>query len=102
MPSRDLKGYIADSYTGTNIIAAGDIVYIDLGRRQGAEPGNMLYIVRDVALDQKLVEGRVSKLPQELLGALVVLETRNNTATAIVVKSIDAIYRGDRIITQSK
>jgi LysM repeat protein len=102
MPTRDLKGYIVDSYTGTYIIAAGDIVFIDLGSVQGAEPGNMLYIVRDVALDQKLVEGRINKLPQELLGALVILDTRNNTATAVVVKSIDAIYKGDRIITQTK
>jgi hypothetical protein len=101
-PTRDLKGYIVDSYSGTSIIAAGDIVYIDLGKNQGAEPGNMLYIVRDLVLDQKLVEGRVSKLPQELLGALVVLDTRNNTATALVVKSIDAIYKGDRLITQAK
>jgi hypothetical protein len=62
----------------------------------------MLYIVRDVQLDQKLVEGRVDKLPQELLGALVILETGNRTATALVVKSIDAIYNGDRLITQTK
>ncbi len=102
MATTDLKGYIVDSLNGTTVISAGDIVYIDLGRVQGAEPGNMLYIVRDVALDQKLVEGRVNKLPQELLGALVILKTGHNTATAVVVKSIDAIYKGDRIITQSK
>jgi hypothetical protein len=100
--TRELRGYIVESYSGTSIIAAGDIVYIDLGKAQGAEPGNMLYIVRDVQLDQKLVEGRVDKLPQELLGALVILETGNRTATALVVKSIDAIYNGDRLITQTK
>jgi hypothetical protein len=101
-PTRELRGYIVESYSGTSIIAAGDIVYIDLGKAQGAEPGNMLYIVRDVQLDQNLVEGRVDKLPQELLGALVILETGARTATALVVKSIDAIYNGDRLITQTK
>lgn len=102
MSTRELKGYIIESYSGTSIIATGDIVYIDLGKAQGAEPGNMLYVVRDVQLDQKLVEGRVDKLPEELLGALVILETGKKTATAIVVKSIDAIYRGDRIVSQTK
>ena len=102
MPSRDMKGYIVESFSGTSIIAAGDIVFIDLGRIQGAEPGNMFYIVRDVVLDKKLTEGRVDKLPQELLGALVILDTRENTATTLVVKSIDAIYKGDRIMTQTK
>jgi hypothetical protein len=102
MPTRELKGFVIESYSGSNIIVAGDIVYIDLGKVQGAEPGNMLYIVRDVQLDQKLVQGRVNRLPQELLGALVILETGKKTATAIVVKSIDAIYKGDRIISQTK
>jgi LysM repeat protein len=100
--SKDLKGYIIESRSGMSIIAAGDIVYIDLGSSQGAEVGNMLYIVRDVTIDQNYVEGRIDKLPQELLGALVILETGKNTSTALVVKSIDTIYEGDRILTQSK
>ncbi|MBI2354553.1 MAG: LysM peptidoglycan-binding domain-containing protein [Deltaproteobacteria bacterium] len=102
MPGRELKGYIIESYSGTNIIASGDIVYIDLGSSQGAEPGNMLYIVRDVLPDQRHVEGRVERLPQELLGALVILETGKKTATALVVKSIDAIYKGDKIDSRTK
>lgn len=102
MPTRDLKGYIIESNAGTNVIASGDIVYIDLGSARGAEPGNMLYIVRDVTLDQRYVEGRVDQLPQELLGALVILETGKKTATALVVKSIDAIYKGDKIVSRTK
>lgn len=102
MPVRDLKGYIVDSYSGINVIAAGDVIYIDLGSAQGVEAGNMLYIVRDVALDQRYVEGRIDKLPQELLGALVVLQTGKQVATALVVKSIDAIYKGDRVVSVTK
>jgi len=98
----DLKGYIIESYNGVSIIAAGDIVYIDLGSSQGAEVGNLLYIVRDVTIDQRYVEGRIEKLPQELLGALVILETGKKTSTALVVKSIDTIYKGDRLVSQTK
>jgi hypothetical protein len=102
MPTRELKGVIIESFNGTNIIAAGDIVYIDLGKAKGAEPGNLLYIVRDVTVDQRYVEGRIDQLPQELLGALVILETGKKTATALVVKSIDAIYKGDKIVSRTK
>ncbi|MBC7962116.1 MAG: LysM peptidoglycan-binding domain-containing protein [Steroidobacteraceae bacterium] len=102
MATRDLKGYIIDSHSGVSIIAAGDIVYIDLGSAQGAEVGNLLYIVRDVTLDQRYAEGRIDKLPQELLGALVILETGKKVATALVVKSIDAIYKGDRLVSLTK
>lgn len=102
MPVRDLRGYIVESYGGTQYIAAGDIVYIDLGSSQGAEPGNMLYIVRDITLDKIETQGRVDRLPQELLGAMVILKTGKKTATALVVKSIDAINKGDKVISQPK
>ena len=98
----DLKGYIIESNSGASIIAAGDVVYIDLGSSHGVDPGNMLYIVRDVTIDQRYVEGRIDRLPQELLGALVVLETGKKTSTALVVKSIETIYKGDRIVSQTK
>lgn len=100
--ANDLKGYVVESYSGGSIIAAGDVVYIDLGSSQGAEAGNLLYIVREVTIDQRYVEGRVDKLPQELLGALVILETGKKTSTALVVKSIDTIYKGARIVSQTK
>ncbi|WP_173195918.1 LysM peptidoglycan-binding domain-containing protein [Geobacter sp. SVR] len=102
MPSRQLKGNIVESYSGTTTIAAGDIVFIDLGSVNLAEPGNMLYIVRDVDLDRRYTEGRGATLPQELLGALVILETGRKTATALVIKSIDAIYKGDKIVSHTK
>jgi hypothetical protein len=102
MPARELKGYIIESYSGASIIASGDIVYIDMGSAQGAEAGNMLYVVRDVTPDQHYVEGRIDRLPQELLGALVILETGKKTATALVVKSIDTIYKSDKIVSLTK
>jgi len=80
-------------------VSEGDIVYIDLGSDHGAEPGNMLYIVRDVTIDGTSTSGFTERLPQELLGALVILETGKQTATALIVKSIDAIYRGDKLIS---
>ena len=100
--SRELKGYIIESNSGMQVLAAGDIVNIDMGSLHGAEAGNMLYIVRDVKVDSKNAVGRVGRLPQELLGALVILETGKKTATALVVKSIDAIYKGDKLISQTR
>ena len=95
--SREFQGYIVDSQTGNTILGAGDVAFIDLGKRQGIEAGNMLYIVRDVEIDQKFIDVPVGKLPEELLGALVVVDVGQNTSTALIVKSIDTIYRGDRV-----
>ncbi len=102
LPKRDIKGYLIESQSGANIIASGDIVHTDIGEAEGGEQGNLLYIVRDVTIDQRYSEGRINRLPQELLGALVILETRKKSSMALVVKSIDAIYIGDRIVARVK
>jgi hypothetical protein len=95
---RDLTGYVVESQSGVITIGAGEIVFLDLGRAQGVKVGNLLYIVRDVVPEKKFYDFRPAvKLPVDVLGAAVVVETGENTSTALVIKSVDAIYRGDRV-----
>ena len=94
---RDLIGYIVETQTGNTALAVGDVVYLDLGKAHGVQPGNLLYIVRDIKPDQRFAQARIEKLPVEVLGALVVVDTGLNTSTAIIVKSVDTVYRGDRV-----
>jgi hypothetical protein len=96
-PDHDLTGYIVATQTGNQALAVRDIVYIDLGSAQGVQPGNLLYIVRDVTPDQRFTLAKIEKLPVDVVGALVVLKTQANTSTAVIVKSVDTIYRGDRL-----
>lgn len=93
----DLAGYIVETQTGNTAIGEGDVAFIDLGKMQGVEPGYFLYILRDVVPDQQYADISVEKLPSEVVGALVVVQSGENTSTALVVKSIDTIYRGDRV-----
>ncbi|NJD90290.1 MAG: LysM peptidoglycan-binding domain-containing protein [Geobacter sp.] len=96
-PDRDLQGYIVETRGGQEAISAGDIAYIDLGSKQGLQPGNVLYVVRKVKVEISYFSAQDYDLPVDVLGALVVVETGENTSTALVVKSIDTIYRGDRL-----
>lgn len=99
MVDRPFKGYIVESASGNNSIAAGDVVYLDLGTVQGVEEGNLLYIIRQVNIEKMLVDRYVGQLPNEVVGALVVVETGKKTSTAIVVKSIDAIFKGNEVVS---
>lgn len=94
---RDLTGYIVETRTGNQAIAVGDIAYIDLGEKNGVKPGNLFYVVRKVESEIKFYTGTVYDLPVDVLGALLVVETGENTSTALVIKSIDTIYKGDKL-----
>jgi hypothetical protein len=94
---RDLTGYIVETQTGNTALAVRDVVYLDLGTAQGLQAGNLLYIVRDVVPDQRFALAKIEKLPVEVLGALVVVQTGANSSTAVIVKSVDTVYRGDRV-----
>ncbi|QXE92495.1 LysM peptidoglycan-binding domain-containing protein [Geomonas subterranea] len=94
---RDLTGYIVQTQTGNQALAVSDVVFLDLGKSQGVQPGNMLYIVRDVVPDQRYANAKIEKLPVEVVGALVVVATGMNSSTAVIVKSVDTVYRGDRV-----
>jgi hypothetical protein len=96
-PDIDLAGYIVETKTGIQAIAAGDIAYIDLGTRQGAKPGNMLYVVREAKVEISYFARSDYDLPVDVIGAVVIVESAENTSTVLVVKSIDTIYKGDRL-----
>lgn len=94
---KNLDGYIIDSRMGNLSIGEEDAVYLDLGKNQGLELGNMLYVVRDVPVDKTYLKRDVGKLPQEVLGAVVVVELSDNTSTALMVKTVETVYVGDKV-----
>lgn len=96
-PEVDLSGYIVETRTGIQAIAAGDIAYIDLGTRQGVKPGNILYVVRKVKVEINYFSNSDYDLPVDVIGALVIVDCAENSSTALVIKSIDTIYKGDRL-----
>lgn len=96
--SRELEGYIIAARDNQIALGQNDVVYVDLGTEDGLEKGNLLYISRSRQATELALE-RAVRLPDILLGAAVVVEIRPHTATALVLKSADAILRGDRVFT---
>ncbi|MCL2761115.1 MAG: LysM peptidoglycan-binding domain-containing protein [Desulfuromonadales bacterium] len=94
---RDLSGSIVATKRGNETIVAGDIAYIDLGKNQGIQEGNMLYVVRAPEIDRQFIEEQDIKLPMDVLGAVVVVSVGENTSTVLTIKSVDTIYPGDKV-----
>ena len=85
---KDLSGYILEVVDGRTINAQTDIVYLDKGARDGVENG-----------DRFVVYSRPSKkvYPRKAVGEVQVILVKENTATAVVSKSVDVLERGDMI-----
>jgi mannose-6-phosphate isomerase-like protein (cupin superfamily) len=96
--TRALSGIILDSQSGNRAVAAGDVVYLDLGKQQGVEIGNMLQVIRQPLPDRK-ISGDNIVLPREIVAALVIVGTGRDTSTALVIKNVETIYLGDQVIT---
>jgi hypothetical protein len=88
-PSGKAQGYVVDIAEDAMAAGAGQLVTIDLGSVDGVAPGNMLVVYRIV----------YPSVPtsRNVLGELAVLSVRENTATAKVMYSTQAILNGDQV-----
>lgn len=86
--ARDEKGTLSTS----------DIIFVNLGSDAGLKSGNIFYISRPRQVSDEIVKqaGEV-ELPDAVLGAAVTIETKAQTASAIIIKSVDAAFIGDKI-----
>lgn len=100
--AQSLSGYIISSEDETLALSQFDTIFIDLGYQDGLQEGNMLYITRPRERTEAALKGHNLPLPDVLLGAAVVISTHAETAAALVLKSTQAIYAGDRVVTPAE
>lgn len=95
----ELEGYILASQSEKLTQGQHDVIFVDLGLENGLNVGNMLYITRPRTVTEKGLLKPDTPLPDDLLGAAVVIESRAKTAAALIVKSVKTIYRGDQVLS---
>ncbi|MCX5722507.1 MAG: hypothetical protein NT179_10840 [Nitrospirae bacterium] len=89
----DVEGRIVElqSDMGTmNLVAQGNVVYLDRGREDGIRAGDRLDVIRSGG-----------NLPQRVVGEIKVLSLEDQTATALITKSTSRILKGDRFRTKT-
>jgi len=94
-----LNGVVIATKEGKISLGQNDMIYIDLGEQDGLEPGNLLYLTRSRKPSELISDQTELKLPDVLLGSAVVLDTKLQTASALVIKAVEAIYLGDNVLT---
>ncbi|HUK65592.1 MAG TPA: LysM domain-containing protein [Anaeromyxobacteraceae bacterium] len=98
--AKDLQGYIiAARESVLSELGEHHVVFIDKGRADGVEEGNVFSVVRsgdplgrtpnEVSSDPQL--------PTEDLGSLLVVDAQQTSSAALVVRSLRELYVGDRV-----
>jgi len=87
-----LTGTIVEFKVPRQVTAQGEIVYIDLGTQDGIEIGDRLKVIRPGNR-----ESMKTFLPDYAFGELKVIGIQERTATTKVVKSLEAVRRGDYV-----
>jgi LysM repeat protein len=96
--STDKSGYIIAARDEKGTFSTNDIVFVNLGSDDGLVSGNLFYISRPRKVSDEVIKtaGEVN-LPDAVLGAAITIETKAKTASAIIIKSVDAAFIGDKV-----
>lgn len=89
----DVEGRIVELQAdmGTmNLVAQGNVVYLDRGREDGIKAGDRMDVIRSGG-----------NLPQRVVGEVKILSLEDRTATALITKSTSRILKGDRFRTKT-
>ncbi|MEW5803990.1 MAG: LysM peptidoglycan-binding domain-containing protein [bacterium] len=95
-PKPKIQGMLIASEDGRLNLAIQDIVFLDQGKKQQIQAGNSFTIYRkdsifDVSSEEK---GLWPVSVDDVIGELLILKAEENTSTALITKSDDAIMVG--------
>jgi len=94
----DQEGLVIAARDEKGTFSTNDIIFVNLGSTSGLQSGNLFYISRPRKVSDELVEkAGEMELPDAVLGAAITIETKENTASAIIIKSVDAAFIGDKV-----
>ncbi len=85
--TKDLNGYILEVRDTRKINAQIDIVYLDKGKADGVDPGDVFTVLSDRGGSTGILS---------VIGEVQVFIVKEHTATAVARKSTDTFGKGDR------
>ena len=98
----DVSGQILDSFEEIDMYGEHQYVFIDLGRNQGVVPGNRLTVLdrgdpflRDYREED--MDVALEDFPWEHKGMLMVVESYDDHALAVIIGSIQAMENGSLV-----
>jgi LysM repeat protein len=96
--TRQLEGAIIDAARQLHSVAQQQIVFLDLGRTQGVNPGDVFAIYRPSQPVVNPATGQTVAIPPERRGEATVLRVTDTTSTAVISESARDSSPGDHVV----
>ncbi len=104
----DVQGTVVAMLTSDQLIGTGEVVFIDLGQKQGVKPGNRLFVVRrGDALDRKggptdMVGQDDRAFPARALGEIVLVEVGPQLSVGLITLAVEEMGPGDLVMMRKQ
>lgn len=99
--AQKLEGYVVQNRRTETNISSYDIVYLDVGYRQGVMPGDFFTVIRTQALGVTSLYERTTQ-PQERvqvpIGEIQIIAAQEDTSTGLVVSSEEDFTKGTKVV----
>ncbi len=92
-PQKELEGYVLSNRINRLMASTHDLVFIDIGSKDNVQRGDRF----EVYIYPQSVDAREGTILPHIIGELIIVSTKSETATAKVVKSTSPIVPGQKI-----
>jgi hypothetical protein len=102
MPPANTEGRIISVLDGVTQIGQFNVVTLNLGTREGIEPGQIFRVYQDGALIKDTVSGKrndMVKLPDEDAGLIMIFRSYEKVSFGLVMKATSAMHINDIVRT---
>jgi len=96
---KKIEGMVILSPEDAENITQNEVVFIDRGSLDGVITGNLFSIYQQGFFNKEILKEEKGEIPLAKVGQAVVVSVQEETSTAIIILSTQAIYVGDKAIS---
>ena len=99
---KKIEGRVLLSSEDVETLTQKEVIFIDRGNLDGVITGDLFSIYQEGDFDKEILKKEMGEFPLAKVGEAVVVSVQEETSTAIITLSTQAIYVGDKAVSDGK